>query len=142
MPSNTTYKPVRVDDFESSKLNYDAYGMSTTVSLGQSGHLDLTLSDDCLLTGAWFITNGGTFGDVVNFQVVDTSGAFTGTPGTVLNQFVTNWYVPPSVDAQFEIAYPAKVYAGLTLRLVYTSVGFGIVGVFVAVNYSLHKVLV
>ena len=38
-----------------------------------------------------------------------------------------------------QVPYPAKVYAGLYLRLIYTSTGAS--NVAVAINYSLHKVL-
>lgn len=140
MPANTTYKPARVGDFEASKLNYDARGVSTTIPAGTQKDLDLVLADDSLITGAWMIVHDGYFGDTANFQVVDTAGAFTGVPGFVLNQFVSNWYLPPTANEQFELVYPAKVYAGLTLRLVYTSTGPS--DVFLAVNYKLHKVLI
>jgi hypothetical protein len=92
------------------------------------------------MTGAWIISNGGNYGDYVNFQVVDASGAFTGTPGTLLNQFATMLYFPPTADTQIDIVYPAKVLAGMTLRVSYTSTGG--TDVFLAINYKLHKVLV
>lgn len=140
MPSFTTYKPIKVSDFEANKLNYDAKGVSTTVTGGTTHNLDLTLTDDCLITGAWMITSDGYLGDTASFQVIDTTG-MTGYPaGTVLSQFITNWYLPTAADAQFELAYPAKVYAGLTLRLVYNSTGTS--NVFLAINYKLHKILI
>jgi hypothetical protein len=139
MPSGTTYKPTRVADFEAAKLNYNAQGVSTTITAGTTGNLDYTLSDDCLITGAWMLSDGGQFGDTASFQVVDTAGILA-PAGTVLNTFITNWIIPPNVDEQFEMAYPANVYAGLTLRLVYTSTGS--TNVPLAVNYKLHKVLV
>jgi hypothetical protein len=141
MPSNTKYNPLHVDEFEKTKLNFNAHGVNTTVVLGTTANLDYTLTDDCLITGAELIVNGGNYGDTLNLQVVDLSGAFTGTPGTVVNQFATNWNAPPQCDTQFDTAYPAKIYAGLTLRLVYTSTGLGVTPVFLAVNWKLHKVL-
>jgi len=141
MASNTTYRPTRVADFEASKLNFNAQGTFTTASANQITAIDFTLSDDCLITGAWVLTENGTVGDYCNFQVVDTSGAFTGTPNTVINQFVTNWYLPSSADVQLDMAYPAKIYAGLTLRVLYTSISTT-TAVSVAINYKLHKVLV
>lgn len=140
MPSGTTYRPIKTADFEATKLNFNAQGVATTITLGTTCNLDYTLTDDCLITGAWLLSSSGNLGDTANFQVVDTSGAFTGVPGTVLNQFITNWYCPATADVQFDMVYAAKVYAGLTLRLVYTSTGTS--NVWVAVNYKLHKVLV
>ena len=140
MATGTTYKPIKVSDFESSKLNYNAQGVATTITAGSAQNLDYLLADDCLITGAWMMSNDGYFGDTANFQIVDTTG-FTGYPaGTVLNQFITNWYIPPTMDDQFDLQYPAKIIAGLTLRLAYQSTGP--TDVFLAINYKLHKVLV
>jgi hypothetical protein len=140
MPSNTGYNPLHIDDFEKDKLNYNGQGISVTITAGQTQNLDYTLTDDCLITGAWIISNAGNYGDYVHFQVVDPSGTFTGTPGTVLNQFATMLYFPAQADTQIDIVYPAKILAGMTLRVVYTSTGD--TNVFLAVNYKLHKVLV
>ena len=73
------------------------------------------------------------------FKIVDTTG-FTGyPPGTVLNQFITSWFVPIAVSENFDMIYPAKLISGLTARIVYTSTGSN--DVFIAINYKLHKVL-
>ena len=141
MPSNTGYNPVSSQDFEKSKLQFNGQGVKATVTAGQVVNIDYTLTDDCLITGAWFVTDSNAaFGDSASFQVVDTTG-ITGYPaGTVLNQFVTNWYMYPNSSEQFEVPYPAKLMAGLTVRLVYTSTGTN--NVFVAINFALHKVMV
>lgn len=139
MPSNTTYTPKRISDFEANKLNYNGQHAKGTITAGTTASFDVDLSDDHLITGAWLIVEGGTAGDTAALQVVDKTGAFSGVAGTVLNQFI-NWAVPPTCAEQFEVAYPAKVYAGLTLRLSYTSTGT--TDPFVAINFKLHKVLV
>ena len=140
MPLGTTYTPTRASDFESSKLSFNAQGVFVLATAGDITNLDYTPTDDCLVTGCWLIVNDAAYGDTASFQVVDTSGAFTGTPGTVLNQFITNWYMAPKVDTQIDMIYPAKIFGGMTLRLVYKSVGT--VSPFVATNYKLHKVLI
>jgi hypothetical protein len=139
--TGSTFNPVRISDFDKTKLTFDAQGAMMTVSAGQTTNVDLTLTDDCLITGAWLVSDSNTaFGDYACLQVVDTTG-ITGYPaGTVLSQFVTNWYVIPNMDEQFDVPYPAKIIAGLTLRLVYISTGTN--NAFIAVNYKLHKVLV
>jgi len=138
MPSNTVYNPINVNDFEKSKLNFDAQTTSGTITAGTTQNVDLALTDDCLMTGAWLIVNGGNYGDTAVLQVVDVSGLFA-PPGTVLNSFA-NWSIPPTVSQTFEMVYPAKIYAGLTIRIAYTSTGSS--NPFVAINYMLHKVLV
>jgi len=140
MPTNTTYNPPNMMSFVKTALNFDARGFSTIVTAGTTSHIDFTLTDDMLITGAWVVTNNGNYGDTASLQVIDTNGTFTGVPGTVLNTFMTNWYLPPQTSEQFDIAYPAKIFAGLTLRIIYTSTGSN--NVFVAINYKLHRVLI
>lgn len=139
MPSGTKFRPTTYLDFSSDYLRFNSQGVSTTGIAGTTFNLDLAFTDDHLISGAWFIVSNGNQGDTCDFQIIDTTGAFTGTAGTVLNQFITNWLVPPTVDEQLDIIYPAKILAGMSLRLVYTSTGTS--NPFVALNYKLHKVL-
>lgn len=139
MPSGTTYNPPNVTSFVKSALNFDAQGVNTTITAGQTANLDCTLTDDCLLTGIELIVNNGNYGDTANLQVVDVSGAFTGHPGTILMQAATNWNLIPTSNTQFDLTYPAKILAGMTIRAVYTSTGS--TNVFLAINYKLHKCL-
>lgn len=140
MASGTTFNPNKTADFERTKLTFNAQGVSATATAGTTTNIDLTMTDDCLLTGAWLVTHNGAYGDNINFQIVDGAGAFTGIPGTVILQAITNWSTPPTTDVQVDMVYPAKIYTGLTLRIVYTSTGES--DAFVAINYKLHKVLV
>jgi hypothetical protein len=140
MPTGTTYNPPNMNYVVKSALLFDAQGVSATITAGQVQNLDYLLSDDCLITGASIITNNGNYGDYVSFQIVDTTGFTGAAAGTVLNQFATNWHLPPNADDQFDVAYPAKLIAGLTVRVVYTSTGGS--DVFFAINYKFHKVLV
>jgi hypothetical protein len=137
---HSTFNPATVDAFDKNKMTFDAQGATSNVTAGAVANIDLPIVDDMLLTGAWFITNGGSPGDSVSFQVVDGSGVFSGTVGTVLNQFITNWYPPSDADIDLSMNYPAKLLAGMTLRVIYTSTGSSTV--FVGINYKLHKILV
>jgi hypothetical protein len=139
MPTGTTYNPPNIDAFIKTALNFDAQGVSTTATAGSVTNLDYELTDDCLVTGMELIVNGGNYGDTANLQIIDTTGYFSGTPGKILNQFATNWHVAPIADTQFDMAYPAKILATMTLRVAYTSTGT--TNPFVAINYKLHKVL-
>ena len=139
MPTGTTYNPPNINALIKSALQFDGQGITGTAAAGTTTNFDLLIADDQLITGLWMFNNGGTYGDYVVIQVVDTTG-FTGYPaGTVLQQFV-KWYMPPSFIEQFDINYPAKLIAGLTIRLAYVSTG--VTGVNVGVNYKLHKVLI
>jgi len=144
MPSNTTYRPFRASEFEYTKLNFNAQGVSASPTLGGTTNIDYLIADDHLVTGAWMIINNGFLGDYVNLHVLDTSGGtYSGTPYAVLSQFITNWYVPKVSDSQFDMIYPAKIFTGMSLRVVYVSAASGSdPQTFAAINWKLHKVLV
>jgi len=140
MPSNTTYDPQSVADFQKSKLNYAAKGVSKLCPPGLTTDLDLVLTDDTLITGAWVISLYSNFGDTASFQVVDPSGAITGTPGGVVKTFIEEWLLVGNVNINMDMPYPAKIPAGLAIRLSYTNTGS--LDVNLAINWKLHKVLV
>lgn len=142
MPSSTTYKPLRSGDLDSNKVNANAQGATGNITFGTANvNIDYTLTDDCLITGVIFFSNSANYGDYVNLQIVDTTGILA-PPGTVLLQVATNWYVDPNNTMNVDFQYPAKVISGLTLRVVYTSVGIGLGTTKAFVNYKLHKCLI
>jgi len=120
---------------------FDAQGVNGNIPANSTANVDFLLSDDVYITGANFQTNGATFGDTANLQVIDTNGIFSGVAGTVLNQFVTNWVVGTDISGAntllLEVPYPAKLLATMTLRLVYTNTGSNPTKV--GINYLLHK---
>lgn len=143
MPSNTTYRPARVVDFEYQKLNYAAQGVMANPTINTSTNVDLYMAHDYLITGFWITGGGTTFGDKVTLQAIDTDNIFGYGAGTVLNEFATDVYLPAnSFSEHFDVAYPAKIFAGLSLRIIYTSVATTGAAPSFAVNYKLHKVLI
>lgn len=141
MPSNTTYNPTHINDFEKTKLNFNGQGVTSSISAGTTTNIDYLLTDDCLITGVELISNNGNYGDYIIMQVVDTTGIAGYPPNTVLEQIGTNWYLPPTADTQFEIVYPAKIITGLTLRIIYKSTAL-LGTTFIAINYKLHKCMI
>lgn len=131
---STEYNPPHVNSFTKTALLFNAQGVNTTVTPETSANLDLVLTADHLITGAEVVISGAVNGDYITLQVLAGE--------TVVNQYATNWYVASGTyNQQYDVCYPAKLYAGLILRLVYNSIGTE-VPVFVAINYKLHKVLV
>jgi hypothetical protein len=143
---NSNYNPSSIDSFEKTKVTANNQGAKGLALAGQSTNIDLALTDDHLLTGVNLIAKGSAFGDTVSLQIVDALGTLPNglsfPVGTILNQFATVLNVPDDIQEKFneDSGYPAKLYAGLTIRLIYTSVGTS--DVQVAINYKLHKVLI
>lgn len=133
--SNSTFDPSNENQFEKSKLLLDIKGVIGTITHGTTGNVDLDITDDELITGATVNVQNSAFGDYMDIQVIVP-------PSTVANQFVTSFYVNSDAQKQIDFTnkYPAKIPAGLKLRLVYHSTG-AVLDPKAAVNYVLHKVL-
>lgn len=151
MPSNTTFDPQNANDFQKSKLRLNGLSVTGTAAHGESTNIDLLMTDDFLLTDGILFANNSTWGDKIDFQVVaptgfsnvNVAGGYTFTEDTVLLQPLTDWIInPQKIDQSGTMAnYPAKIYAGLILRVVYHSIS-NTTDVGVGINYKLHKVLV
>jgi hypothetical protein len=132
---NSTYKPTKVSDFQSDCLNFNGQSSSGVAAENQIITSDLAMVDDHLLTGGNFLVKGGKFGDKIKLQVVHPTAG-------VVGQYVTDYGVQSDNEFQFslELTYPAKIAAGLKLRVSYTSTSEVGSRQF-CINYSLHKIL-
>lgn len=137
----TTYAPIKEADFNSKGLNFNGNGVAMTVTANTTTNIDFKVTSDNIINGLTLLVKAANTGDYATFQVVDVDNILGYGAGTVLNQFGTNWYIDASVQMQSipRIPYPAKIIAGLYLRLVYTSTA--VTAPWVAANYHLHKVM-
>lgn len=139
MPINTNFNPIKIEDFDKTKLMANGMGVKTLIPVGTTASVDLVLTEDHLLSGVWSIVSNGNFGDEITLQIIDTNGTYTGVTGYVLAQFI-HWYLPANTAMQFDVPYPAKILGGMSIRAIYKSTGSSDVSF--AANYKLHKVLI
>lgn len=141
MPTNTKYAPTKICEYSSKDLNAALQGTKFTALANQNTIHDILISEDHLIDGAQLVAIGSASGDKIKCQVVDKDNIFGYGSGVVLGEYVKDWYMNPMTTKQLEYQsnYPAKIYGGLYLRTIYTSVGEN--SVEIIVNYMLHKVL-
>ena len=126
--TGSIYNPTDVANFDKNKLNYNGQKVQALVPALTTQDLDITITDDHLLTGAQVVLTGNCDLDELQFKVV------SGT--TVVNQFI-DWY---ATNFSKDLPYPAKLVGGLKLRVTYKNTcATGSVNV--RINYFLHKVL-
>lgn len=142
MPSNTQYTVSNRNDYSSKDLILNFRGAVFDLSTISDINCDFLLSDDCVLDGMVISVLNSVFGEKISFQVVDKDNILGFGPGIVLGTFVTDWFIDPSSSKQAdsESNYPAKVKAGLYLRIKYTSLSVDLNKKLI-VNYKLHKIL-
>lgn len=107
-------------------------GMEGVAAFGTNTNIDYVLTEERWINGVRIIAKGAAWGDYLKFQVIHPTYG-------VLNEFGTKWYIDADNAKQGDVVvpYPAKIPAGLTIRLLYTSVGT--VDVNVYANLYLHK---
>lgn len=138
---NSTLIIRTIEQFAANNVNCNIQGTIGTAIAGTTTNIDIKLTDDHFITGGNLRTNQATFGDYCTFQVIDIDNILGYGTNIVLGQYCTNWYMCSDKQEQLDetIPYPAKLKAGLYLRLKYTSTGTS--DVIVAVSYRLHKAL-
>jgi hypothetical protein len=118
---------------------FRGYGISSTISAGTTNNVDHLVSAQRYINGCHLILDGHAIGDTLKFQVVDVNNILGYGAGVVLNEFATNWQVVTDKQDQgvFKIEYPARINAGLYIRIRYTSTGEQ--DVVVKCNLFLHE---
>lgn len=114
-------------------LYYRGTGIINGVALAQGiTNLDYIMPADRKINGTQIILQNHAFGDSLKFQVVHPQSG-------ILDEFATNWYVSPDKNDQgiIKTEYPAQLYTGLIIRLVYNSVGS--TNVKVLCNATMHE---
>lgn len=135
--------PKNRKDYSSADLNVNLIGTKFESSLSGTTVHDIKINDDMIIDGAVIIVIGSALGDKITCQVVDKDNVMGYGVNVILGQYVTDWYLNPSATFQlnYESEYPAKIYAGLYLRTVYSAIGTGSIAANIIVNYKLHKIL-
>jgi hypothetical protein len=87
--------------------------------------IDYLLTAERWINGGILLLQNHNFNDSYVFQVVDKDNVLGYGAGVVLDEFIKDYFVDSDNQAQQQLMldYPARIYAGLYLRLKYTSVG-------------------
>ena len=135
------YAPMSRSEYSKNDLNANFRGVKFDAAAGTTTTHDFKLDDDNLVDGASVFVLNAAIGDTLTLQVIDKDNVLGFGANVVLGQYVTEWFINPASASQgeFTSVYPAKIFGGLYLRKIYSSVGE--VAPTVVVNYKLHKVL-
>lgn len=104
----------------------------TECAAGTTTDIDITPSatEDRWVSGGFVIHKDANPGDTVSFKVVHPLVG-------VVETYVPSWLVTPGTGQQHIEVYPARIPAGLILRVSYTNVGG--TAAWCGVNYLLHR---
>ena len=115
-------------------------GVAGTAAKNSTSSIDYLVPEERFINGVSLLLKNHVWGDHVKFQVVDKDNVMGYGAGLVLDTFGDQWYVNDEKQDQDDVTaeYPARIPAGLYIRLVYTSVGT-VYDVQVKMNMWLHK---
>ena len=107
----------------SNALNFRFRGASFKgeVPANSTQDIDYKLEQTRYINGGRAIIDNIGDDDRVTFQVVDKDNILGLGVGAVLDEFISEFYVPQDGSLEVLLPYPAKIHAGLYLRLKYSS---------------------
>lgn len=114
-------------------------GIKGTATAGQTSNIDYKITDERYINGVHLFLENHTIDDTVNFEIVDVDNILGYGAGVVLDRFSESWIVCSEQSDQHMviIPYPARIIAGLYIRIAYASAGS--TDVIVRCNFFLHK---
>ena len=125
------------------QYNVKATGFQGTAAQNTTTNVDFAIgSEDRYIQGVRLILRNHSFGDTVDFQIVDKDNVLGYGAGAVLNQFATSFNINSEVQDQGQTAfnYVARIPANTYIRLIYHSVGSILApDVQILLNCFLHK---
>ena len=116
-----------------------ATGYRGTATAGTTTNVDFAIgAEDRYIDGVRLFLKNHVDGDTMDFKIVDVDGVYA-PAGTVLKQFGYSWNVDDGQSDQGGSVYNflARIYAGLYIRVAYTSTGN--TNVIVKVNARLYR---
>lgn len=124
---------------DSEGFRFRGKGVSGLATASTVTNIDLKITEERFINGCEVILKDQAFGDSCNFEIVDVDNIIGYGAGVVLDRFAESWFFSGDVQdqGQFILDYPAKIIAGLYIRIAYTSTGG--TNVQVRCNYFLHK---
>lgn len=136
----TKYRPKSKLEYSQSDLTADFKGFIFDATQNAQTINDNIVPYDVLIDGAEVYISGGQIGDSISAQVVDINNVMGYGLNVVLGRYVTNWFIVPNQKSIVVSEYPAKIFSGLFLRLIYNNISLTSPAK-VIVNYRLHRVL-
>ena len=141
------YKRKVFDDPDNFRARFT--GLIGQATAGQSTNIELQIAAERYINGVRLILDGHTVDDTLHFEIVDKDGIgvalgwytqqqFDAMGEYVADRFGQDWNIDHTIATQPDVIvpYPAKIYAGLYVRIIYNSAGQS--NVKVKANLYLH----
>jgi hypothetical protein len=104
-----------------SGFRFRGTSFSGTVSGESTADLDYEITQERWINGGRLLVSAIGPEDKITFQVVDKNNVLGLGANVVLDEFIKDYFVPDEGNLEVRLDYPARIIAGLFLRLKYTN---------------------
>jgi hypothetical protein len=112
---------VRLSPFnDAGGFRFRGASFSDSIVLNQTKDIDYLLAQDRYINGGRLLIDNIGLNDKITFQVVDKDNVLGYGTNVILDEFIKDYFIPTSGNLEVRLDYPAKILAGLYLRLKYT----------------------
>ena len=91
------------------------------VLTNETKDIDYRLTAERYINGGRLLVSNIGDNDKLTFQVVDKDNVLGYGANAILDEFIKDYFIPTTGNLEVRLDYPARLYAGLYLRLKYTS---------------------
>lgn len=125
-------------DIRNNEFDFYGNGITGVATKGTTTTFDLKIDkDNCYCSGGEIIVKDAEHGDYIRIEIVDVDNILGYGANTVLNVYLSKWFIDYRGKNVLEVPYAGYIYENLYLRLKYTSTG-STYDVKVAANYNFH----
>lgn len=113
----------KVSELDADKAKFKLQGFKGTMSVNATTNLDWKFPEDRWVSGAILLAQGTHWGDKICLQIIDIDNALGYGANTVLDEYVTDFYLVTDTEFQVQIesSYVALIPANVYLRVKYTN---------------------
>lgn len=123
VPRDSTGREIKtISPFtDASGFRFRGSSFSGSCSANSTADIDFQITQERYINGGRLLVNNIGNDDKMTFQVVDKDNILGYGANAVLDEFIKDYFIPTTGNLEVRLDYPARIIAGLYLRLKYTS---------------------
>lgn len=113
----------KVSELDADKAKFKIQGFKGIASVNTTTNIDWKLPEERWISGGILLAQGTHWGDKICLQIIDIDNTLGYGANTVLDEYVTDFYVVTDSEFQLQIEAPyiALVLANLYVRIKYSN---------------------
>jgi hypothetical protein len=111
---------IRIKAFSDSEgMRFRGHSFSGEITANSTESIDYKIVEERFINGGKLMVSSVGIEDQISFQVVDKDNVLGLGANILLDEFIKDFYLPQNESLEVQLDYPARIIAGLYLRLIY-----------------------